>query len=594
MNTRRLALLVIGLVAGLAVGAGWRVARPESQRPAAPQDPGQQAARPHQPPSDPAHDDHGAEPKPAGEADDHSGHDHAQEPPAIRRSGTDDHDHSDDHGDDVAEPADAHAGHDHAADDGHDDHAALRLHLEDAKRLNIECAVAGPGVLGRELERPAEVILNDGRVAHITPRTPGVVREVLKNVGDPVQAGDVMAWIESAELGQAKADYLARLAEVGCCTIDLTRAREIHDNTLKLLEILESGPALESWQQPDDAPTGDYGRVLVSAYAELELARAAHEREHALLGKGVASEMDHHTAGGAYKKAAAEYAATRDSTRFEVRRSLLEAERTQRVRQIELKSAERRLHVLGLDAKEIKDLERLAQPPATSAAPNVCNDPDCKDCAGRQSAATPAPPDEDERLAWYALRAPFAGTVIEKHITLGERLDEDASPFTIADLSSVWVDINIYQSDLPHVVKGREVSIVSGPDAPGAAGTIAFVAPVMGRETRTTYARVVLPNADRRWIPGLYVVARLPADEHHAAVVIPKAAVQTVGDETVVFVPAGEGFESRPVSVGRSTATHAEIVAGLSPGDRYVHNGAFALKAELVTSGLDPHAGHGH
>ncbi len=494
---------------------------------------------------------------------------------------------------------------DHAvpeADDnhgGHEDHGVVHLDAEAARRLGIELATAGPGSLTEDIQRPAEVVLNDNRVAHIVPQAPGIVREVVKNVGDAVEAGEVMAWLESAELGQAKADYLAKWAEVGCCAIDYARAQDVHDNTLKLLDTLQNAPSLEALREMENATTGDYGRLLVSAYAELAVTRAAYLRERALLEKGVSSEKDYQSAESAYKKAAAEYAATRDGTEFAVQRDLLEARRAQQVRQIELKSAERLLHVLGLSAGDIKELESLAQrqAPVNEVEP-VCDDPNCKDCAKHASVAQKTSPvateGSDERLAWYALRAPFDGTVIQKHITLGERLDGDSDPFTIADLSSVWVDINLYQRDLPHVKAGQKVTISGGSaDAPSA-GTIAFVAPTMGADTRTVLARVVFANPDGRWCPGLYVTAWIAAVEQSVSVLAPKSAIQTLDDESVVFVPTDEGFEPRPVSLGRSNATHAEIVSGLSPGDRYVAAGAFALKAELVTSGLGSHAGHGH
>jgi len=75
---------------------------------------------------------------------------------------------------------------------------------------------------------------------------------------------------------------------------------------------------------------------------------------------------------------------------------------------------------------------------------------------------------------------------------------------------------------------------------------------------------------------------------------VPKNAVQTVEGESVVFVPVGTVFEPVPVTLGRTDRERVEITAGLAPGTPYVIRGAFALKAKLVTSGLDPHAGHGH
>jgi cobalt-zinc-cadmium efflux system membrane fusion protein len=539
MHLKQVAFPILGLVVGLVLGVGW----PRLQR-------------------------HGLDTDQAGVA-------HAEDDQGHAVLNTDD-----EHGD-------------------HTDHGVVHLDVQAAEKLGIELATAGAGSLAEDFERPGEVVLNDNRVAHIVPQAPGIVREVVKNVGDAVNAGEVMAWLESAELGRVKADYLAMWAEVGCCAIDYARAQDIHDNTLKLLETLRNVPSLETLREMEKATTGDYGRLLVSAYAELEVRRAAYLRERALLEKGVSSERDFQSAESAYKKATAEYAATRDSTEFAVQRNLLEARRAQQVRQIELKSAERHLYVLGLSAQDIRELEALAQSQAPPGeAEPACNDPNCKDCAEHTSRApqtsSGALASSNERLAWYALRAPFNGTVIQKHITLGERLDGDSNPFTIADLSSVWVDINLYQRDLSHVKAGQQVTISGSSEDPPSEGTIAFVAPTIGKDTRTVLARVVLPNPDGRWRPGLYVAARIPAVEQGVSVLVPKNAIQTLDDEAVVFVPTDGGFEPRPVSIGRSNPTHAEILSGLSPGERYVAAGAFALKAEMITSGLGSHAGHGH
>jgi cobalt-zinc-cadmium efflux system membrane fusion protein len=196
-------------------------------------------------------------------------------------------------------------------------------------------------------------------------------------------------------------------------------------------------------------------------------------------------------------------------------------------------------------------------------------------------------------LAWYPLRAPFDGLVIEKHLTLGEKHGDDSNAFTVADLSSVWVDINVFQKDLPHVSKGQTVwvSTVGGTNAQGA---VAFVAPIVDHKTRTALARMVLPNPDRQWRPGLFVNAELAVGGDGASVVIPADAVQRMGGQAVVFVDEGDEFRAAAVSLGRRDATRVEILSGLSPGERVVVEGAFELKAKIVTSGLGAHAGHGH
>jgi cobalt-zinc-cadmium efflux system membrane fusion protein len=129
---------------------------------------------------------------------------------------------------------------------------------------------------------------------------------------------------------------------------------------------------------------------------------------------------------------------------------------------------------------------------------------------------------------------------------------------------------------------------------PYAQGTIAYVAPVVDEKTRTALARVVLPNPDGQLRPGLFVNAEISVGQESASVVIPKSAVQRMGEKTVVFLDTPDGFKPAPVSLGRSNEARVEVLSGLVAGQRYVTQGAFELKAKIVTSGLGAHAGHGH
>ncbi len=531
-----------------------------------------------------------------GDEDEHDGHGHKDE----HSDGDDDdhagHGHKDEHSDGDDD--------DHAEHEGHDDHAeesAVQLSLDDRNKFGIRVATAGSGQLATRIRLPGEIVLNADRVAHVVPRAPGVVREVLANVGDTVRTGEVMAWLESAELGKAKVDYLSKWAALSGSTVDLSRAREVHHNTVRLLEILDSSPSLETLRETKKGSVGENRGILVTAYAELVFSKAAYLREKPLFERKVASERDYQAAEAEYKKAEAVYAATRDSIEFEIRRELLEAERTQQVRDIELHGAGRSLYVLGLTSDEIAELERLAERQTSRARRNTtCDDPQCKTCKDALSNTEDDNVSEadvraaDEKLAWYPLRAPFDGTVIEKHLTLGEKHSDDSGAFTVADLSSVWVNIAVYQKDLTYVKKGMSVAVSSGAGMASAEGTIAYVAPVVDEKTRTALARVVLPNPDGVIRPGLFVNAQLAIGQEVASVVIPKSAIQRMGEQTVVFLDTSDGFKPAPVALGRSNESRTEVVSGLAAGQRYVTQGAFELKAKIVTSGLGAHAGHGH
>lgn len=189
--------------------------------------------------------------------------------------------------------------------------------------------------------------------------------------------------------------------------------------------------------------------------------------------------------------------------------------------------------------------------------------------------------EKDTDFPMYEIKAPFAGTIVEKHVTLGEVVSPETSVFVIADLSTVWADITVYAQDLPSVVIGRTVLLTAqGIDGEHRA-TVSYVSPVVNESTRTGFARVVLPNPDNRWRPGLFVTAGVVTSEDEVSVLVPNTALQTVENQVVVFVEEEGAFEKRPVVVGRSNGSHTEILSGLVPGDRYVAKGTFILKAEL-------------
>jgi cobalt-zinc-cadmium efflux system membrane fusion protein len=199
---------------------------------------------------------------------------------------------------------------------------------------------------------------------------------------------------------------------------------------------------------------------------------------------------------------------------------------------------------------------------------------------------------ESESLAPYPLKTLLDGVVIAKHITLGEPVSAETEAFVVADLRDVWIDISVYQKDLPLLRTGQAVVVSAGHGLHEAEGRISYIAPVVDEETRTATARVVLPNPERLWRPGLFVTARVQAGQLEVPVAVPTSALQRMGDETVVFVQAGEDFVPRDVEVGRRGESVVEILSGLAPGERYAAQGGFTLVAELSREELS--GGHGH
>ena len=172
------------------------------------------------------------------------------------------------------------------------------------------------------------------------------------------------------------------------------------------------------------------------------------------------------------------------------------------------------------------------------------------------------------------------------YIALGEALEANAEAFTLADLSTVWIDVSVYQKHLLAVRQGQEVVISAGAGMPDATGTIAYIGPIVGEQTRTAMARVVLPNSDGLWRPGLFVTVGVAVEQLTVPVVVPNTAIQIVNGETVVFVEEAGVFKPVHVQVGRADSVRAEMVSGLDSGLSYVAKGGFHLKAELGKESL--------
>jgi cobalt-zinc-cadmium efflux system membrane fusion protein len=199
--------------------------------------------------------------------------------------------------------------------------------------------------------------------------------------------------------------------------------------------------------------------------------------------------------------------------------------------------------------------------------------------------------EENRKLAWYPLRAPFDGTVIDKHLSLGESVKDDSEVFVIADLSTVWAQLQVHRKDLPLISKGQTVTISAGSGIPDVTGVVDYVAPVIDPATRTAEVRVVLDNTSGTLRPGLFVTASVMAGGSHTGTVIAKSAIQYMDDKPCVFVYDGHCYTKRDVVLGKSNGQDAEVLSGLEQGELIVTEGSFHLKAESEKGEM---GGHGH
>lgn len=184
-------------------------------------------------------------------------------------------------------------------------------------------------------------------------------------------------------------------------------------------------------------------------------------------------------------------------------------------------------------------------------------------------------------LTRYEIRSPIDGIVTAKDISIGEVLKDDSSIFTVADLATVWAEMTIYAKDLNTVKVGQKAIVKATTFDSQSTGTVSYIESLVGEQTRAATARIVLPNPDGVWRPGLPVNIDLIAGEVDVPVVIANEAVQTLLDKPTVFVREGDQFEPRPVELGRSDDKWSEVIAGLKAGEQYVTKNSFILKAEM-------------
>ncbi len=335
----------------------------------------------------------------------------------------------------------------------------------------VSTIVAGLVRLAGDIQVVGTVSYDQDHLALVGPLVSGRVARLLAGVGDRVRRGQALAEIESAEVGQARADLIAARARAAAAQLNLHRETELAERR-------------------------------ISSAREKEVAEAQWITESA---------------------------ATRAATE--------------------------RLRALGLSAQDIAASEKS---------------------------------DQGGRLA---MRAPIDGVVLERSVTLGQALERATDAFKIADTGHVWVDLDLYEKDLPRVHVGGQVEIrADAYTSEVFKGRVAYVVPVVEQATRTAKVRVELANESGKLSFGQLVTARLvgdPTTVTTAVLAVPRAAIQRVDGRSVVFVKGAaagteSGFERRVVELGVSTGDQVEIRRGVTAGELVASDGAFLLKSELL------------
>jgi RND family efflux transporter MFP subunit len=182
--------------------------------------------------------------------------------------------------------------------------------------------------------------------------------------------------------------------------------------------------------------------------------------------------------------------------------------------------------------------------------------------------------------------APIAGVITSRAANLGQVASMGQELCTVTDLSQVWVIGDLYEQDFQTVHVGSEAALTT-PAYPTLTlrGRVSYIDPRVDPQTRTAKVRVEVPNAEGRLRLGMYVTLVFTTPGRERIVVVPRAAVQTIGERQVVFVPSPdeEGkFLPRTVQVGPLRGDRVTIQGGVQPGEVVVTEGSFFLRAEML------------
>jgi len=391
-------------------------------------------------------------------------------------AGGDSHVEGDSH-DEEAHREEAKSGREAQHAEGEDEHGhgeeagALRLSEAELKSAGIRVGEAKVQAVADQISVPATVQADQSRIAHVAPKVSGRILRVHVRLGDSVQRGQVLATIESMEVGEAQAAYVDARAQLDLAQSSFERARQLFEEQII---------AQKDWLQ---------------AQADLQKARAAE------------------------------------------------------------RAAASRLRLLGV---------------------------------GR-------PTGQGDPSSVYTLVAPFGGTVTEvDNAVQGELAKPEEGLFTVADLSQVWVQASLPESDLARVRVGAPaaIEVAAYPDE-RFEGRVAYVSSGLDKETRTVQARIEVPNPKGRLKMEMFATAHIEAAAgEEQALILPREAVVLMDGKPAVFVRENGGFEARGVELGQPLATGTVVRSGVRPGEQVVLGGAYALKARMLKSQMGE--GHAH
>jgi RND family efflux transporter MFP subunit len=416
--------------------------------------------------------------------------------------------------------------------------------------------------LPSEVGVPGRIEANPDRRVDIRPRASGVVREAKAALGQKVKAGDVLAVLDSPDVGTARLNLRSRQRELVTARTEAAWKDQVAANVARLIPELRRGvAAAEIEKQYADRPLGSNRALLLQAYAEFEIASHEEEKTGVLHKDKIVGEHPYFLALHTREGARAKFEGALEQVRFDANQEKLVADQQVAAAEAAVIDAAQRLRILGVR----------------------------EDIAGLLAhAADAAKASQDEDVTAYTIAAPFDGTIIKKDAVRSQKAEMNDILFSLADLSDVWVVANVYESDFSALPALQDGTIrLTATAYPGRTfeAKLLSVGSVVDPTTRTVPIVAQTANPDGILKLGMFVRIVLDSNQTKPELTVPSASVVEIEGQKAVFVPSGKDgrtFALRPVKLGRESGDRQVVASGVEPGQPVVSAGAFYLKSELI------------
>lgn len=484
----------------------------------------------------------------------------------------------------------------------------LRVGLDQQKAVGLRTVPVSFGEAYDVLSAPGRVGPDETEYAFITPRAAGVVRTVTAHIGQDVKAGDLLATIDSPEVGQARLDLYTRLQERDIARAQADWQAQVYASTLELLDRIRKGETPERIHDAlTDRAVGENRERLMSAYAQYRLAQATMARNRDLHAQRLITDKQFQRVTAEYEVARSAYQSLMDQTGYESRLANTRAGQALKQAEASVRAAQERLRILGVkpDGTEPKveggkvvevapDGTIGQKDRAPAAEPESILPKDAAKFVDPVGAHPVGPKAKDTPVSTYSIWAPFDGTILDREMIVpGVAVDTTHRIFTMADLSTVWVEASVHESDFGMLARshGGKVRFRS-PAYPNHVfeGRVIYSGDLVDEKSRTVKLLAEAENPGRLLKPGMFVEVEVRNPRDEPAVRVPASALLTHAGRTIVFVKTGpERFASREVQADAPEGEAAVVRSGLAPGEEVVVEGGAKLKAMAVKlAGLGP------